>query len=190
MSYIVTLNSVSKVIHSGACPPIDRARQYHMRWLKHKYLSFDGHGTQPKTIICTEAQPRLYYLTVLISFGIISFPHLVAIPLERMGSILLVNMSSSENIWAFLELSIISYDPSESNLTCSDDSTLEESMWHVIFFEIVQKTKGLFFGVDFWRLLSCLPTANTLIFILCPGSSFLSCKVNCWHFYPIELDFE
>ena len=35
-------------------------------------------------------------------------------------------------------------DPSESNPTYSEDSTLKESMWHTPSFEIVQKTMGLF----------------------------------------------
>ena len=35
-------------------------------------------------------------------------------------------------------------EPSESNKTCSDDSTLEESIFHILSFEIVQKKKGLF----------------------------------------------
>ena len=33
-------------------------------------------------------------------------------------------------------------DPSESNPTCYEDSTLEDSMWRSPSFEIVQKTKG------------------------------------------------
>ena len=35
-------------------------------------------------------------------------------------------------------------DPSESNITCSEDYTLEESMCHILSFDIFQKTKGLF----------------------------------------------
>ena len=34
--------------------------------------------------------------------------------------------------------------PLESNTTCSEYSTLEESIWHKISFEIVQKIKGPF----------------------------------------------
>ena len=30
-------------------------------------------------------------------------------------------------------------DPSQSNPTCSQDSTLEESMWHILSFEKIQK---------------------------------------------------
>ena len=45
---------------------------------------------------------------------------------------------------ALVELSNITYDPLESNKTSSEDSTLEYSTWHILFFNIVQKTKGLF----------------------------------------------
>ena len=61
-----------------------------------------------------------------------------------MWSILSVIMSSSDHMWAFTELSNITYDPPESNPTCSKDSTLEEIMWNIISFEILQKTKGLY----------------------------------------------
>ena len=64
--------------------------------------------------------------------------------IKMVGSILSVNMSFSEKMWAFAELSTITYDPSESNPTCSEFSSLEESMWHILSFEIVQKIKGLF----------------------------------------------
>ena len=42
------------------------------------------------------------------------------------------------------ELSTMTDDPSESNTTCSEDTTLEESMWHILSFQIMQKKKGLF----------------------------------------------
>ena len=35
-------------------------------------------------------------------------------------------------------------DPPESNTIYSEDFTLEESMWHILYFEIVHKIKGLF----------------------------------------------
>ena len=35
-------------------------------------------------------------------------------------------------------------DPSESNPTCYEDSTLEESMWHTLSFDIVHIKKGMF----------------------------------------------
>ena len=35
-------------------------------------------------------------------------------------------------------------EPSESDPTCSEDYTLEESMWHKLSFKIVQKPKGIF----------------------------------------------
>ena len=58
--------------------------------------------------------------------------------------ILSVNMSSSEHMWSFAELSTITDYLSESNPNCSEDYTIEESMWHIIYFEIAHKTKGLF----------------------------------------------
>ena len=61
-----------------------------------------------------------------------------------MGSILSVNMSSSEKICALEELSTTTFEPSESNPTCSKDSTLEESMWNILLFEKFQNTKGIF----------------------------------------------
>ena len=38
----------------------------------------------------------------------------------------------------------MTYETSDPNPTCSEDSTLEESMWYILSFEIVKKTKGLF----------------------------------------------
>ena len=85
-----------------------------------------------------------YQITVTIPFGVRYFPYIVATPLEIMGSILSVNMSSSEKIFALEELSTMIVDPSESNPTFSEYYTLEESMWHIISFEILYNTKGLF----------------------------------------------
>ena len=48
---------------------------------------------------------------------------MVSPQLELMGSILSVNMSSSEKIQALAELSTINDDLSESNPTCSEDFT-------------------------------------------------------------------
>ena len=76
--------------------------------------------------------------------------------------------------------------PSESNTTSYEYSTLEDSMWHILPFEIVQK-KGSVFVVAFDRLLSCLPTGLTLIFIIPPGSIYFSLKISCWHPYTIEI---
>ena len=53
-------------------------------------------------------------------------------------------MPSSETIFALAELLTITVDPSDSNTTFSEDYTPEESMWRILFFEIVQKTKGVF----------------------------------------------
>ena len=56
---------------------------------------------------------------------------MVSTPLEMMGYILSVNMSYSENMCALEELSTITDDSSESNPTCSEDSTLEVSILHI-----------------------------------------------------------
>ena len=61
---------------------------------------------------------------------------------------------------------------SESNPTCSEDSTLEESMWHIMYFVIVHKTKGIYFGVAFGRIIYLNPTELTWILIFPPGSDF------------------
>ena len=61
-----------------------------------------------------------------------------------MGYIFSVNISPSGQICALEELSTMAVEPSESNPTCSEYSTLEDSMWHILSFEIVQKTKALF----------------------------------------------
>ena len=63
-----------------------------------------------------------------ISSSIISFLPIVATPLETTGSILLVNISSPEKMCALAELSIMTIDPAESNPTCSEDYSLEDSM--------------------------------------------------------------
>ena len=65
------------------------------------------------------------------------------------GFILSINMSSSEHMLAFAELSTKTDDLSESNPTCSDYSTLEDSIWHILYFEIMYKTKDLFLGWPF-----------------------------------------
>ena len=53
-------------------------------------------------------------------------------------------------------------EPSESNTTCFGDYTIEDSIWHILYFEIDQK-KGSIFG---------LPYGLTLIWILPPGYDF------------------
>ena len=83
-----------------------------------------------------------------------------------MGYILSVNVSSSEHMWAFSELSTMTDDTSEWNPTCSEDSTLEEGMWHILSFGIVQE-KGYIFGVEFGRLLYWLPTGINWIGMFC-----------------------
>ena len=52
------------------------------------------------------------------------------------------------------------------------------------------RKQRVYFGVAFVRLISCLLTGITSIWILPPGSESLSCKVSCWHTYPIEIDFK
>ena len=64
-----------------------------------------------------------------------------------MGSILSVNMSSSENMCALAELSNMNVYPSESNPICSEGSTLEDNIWHSLTFEIWTAT----FGVKIYR---------------------------------------
>ena len=43
-----------------------------------------------------------------------------------------------------VELSTITVDLLEYDKTCYDYYTLEETMWNILSFEIIQKTKGLF----------------------------------------------
>ena len=74
---------------------------------------------------------------------------MVATPLEMTGSILSVKMSSSEKMCELAEFSNMTFKTSYSNQTCSEYSTLEEIMWHILSFEIVHKTKVLFLV---WRL--------------------------------------
>ena len=62
-----------------------------------------------------------------------------------MGSIVSVNMSSYEQMCAFTELSNMNDDQSESNKMCYEYYTHEESLWNILYFKIVQQTKGLFF---------------------------------------------
>ena len=47
-------------------------------------------------------------------------------------------------MFSLAELSTITVDPSESNTTCSEDSTIEESIWYILPYESVQNKKGLF----------------------------------------------
>ena len=111
-------------------------------------------------------------ITVPISCGIRCFLPIVSTTLEIMGSILPVIMYQSGHFWALAELSTMTYYPSESNTTRSEYSNLEESIWHILSSEIVQKKKGLFFGVAFRRPLSLLTTRITWILILLSGSTF------------------
>ena len=78
-----------------------------------------------------------------IIFGIISFPPIFATPLVMMGYISSVIISSSDNMCLFEELSTMTVDPSKPNPILSEDSTLEESMWHILSFEILQYKKVL-----------------------------------------------
>ena len=71
-------------------------------------------------------------------------------------SILSVNMSSSNQMRALAELSTMTDEPIDSDSNLSDNSTLKESIWHTLSFEIVQKIKGIFlvwplrgFNIDF-----------------------------------------
>ena len=50
-----------------------------------------------------------------------------------------------EKMYTLVELLTMTVDLSKSNTTCSYDSTLEDSMWHIPPFKISQRTKGLFF---------------------------------------------
>ena len=61
-----------------------------------------------------------------------------------MGYIFSVNIYSSDKMFSLAELSTITVDPSESNPTCYEDSTIEESMCNILSFGILQKIKGLF----------------------------------------------
>ena len=81
-----------------------------------------------------------YQITVPIPFGIRYFPPIVDTPLEIVGYILSVNMSSFEHMCAFVYFSTMNVDLSNLKPTLSEYSTLEES----ILFEKIQQTKGLF----------------------------------------------
>ena len=109
---------------------------------------------------CTSSLVQ-YQLTVPIPFVIISFPPIISAPLEIMGSIFSVNMSSFENMCAFSKLSTITVESSKSNPMFFEDSTIEDGVWHILSFEIVQYTKDMFFGFAFGVILSCLPTDFT-----------------------------
>ena len=61
-----------------------------------------------------------------IFFGMRYFTPIVTTQLEMMGSILLANMSSSDQMCTLEELSTITDDPLESNKTFSNYSTPEE----------------------------------------------------------------
>ena len=50
-----------------------------------------------------------------------------------MGSILSVNMSFSDQIWAFEELSTMTDHPSESNPNFYEYYNLEDSMCHILY---------------------------------------------------------
>ena len=64
-------------------------------------------------------------------------------------------------------------DPSESNPTCSGYSTLEESIWDILYFDFFQKTKGMLLV---WPLVGFFLSSNwvylnlyspSLLFIFC-----------------------
>ena len=80
-------------------------------------------------------------------------------------------------------------EPSESNPTCSDDSALKESMWHIISSENFQK-KRVYFWCGPWE--ASFLTSNSAYLDLDSPSWFCTFfyKVSCWHPYPIEIDFE
>ena len=53
-------------------------------------------------------------------------------------------MSSCRHMRAFAELSNMTDDPSDSKPTCYGGYIIEESIWNILSFEIMQKIKGLF----------------------------------------------
>ena len=61
-----------------------------------------------------------------------------------MDSILSVNMSYSEQMCALAEWWTMTVDPSESNITCCKNYTIEEIMWNIQSFEKFHKKKGMF----------------------------------------------
>ena len=83
-------------------------------------------------------------LTAPIPFVLRYVPYIVATPLEMMGSILSVKMSSSDKMCSLSDLSNITVDPSESIKNSFEDSNLEDGMCHILSFENLQKTKGPF----------------------------------------------
>ena len=88
---------------------------------------------------------------------------------------------------AFSELSNMTDEPIDSTKTCSEDSTVEVTMWHILSFKILQK--NIYFGVTFLGLLYFLPTELTRIWISPPGYDFFSIKDRCCNSYPINLEF-
>ena len=55
-----------------------------------------------------------------------------------------MNVSYSEKMCTLEELSTMTVDSSESNPKISEDSNLGDSMWHILSFEIVRKSKFMF----------------------------------------------
>ena len=110
--------------------------------------------------------------------------------IKMMGPILLVKIYSSKKMCEFSELSTITVDPPESNTTGSGDLTTEESMWHSLYFEILQNKKGVFLV---WPLGGFLPALQLSLlefgFPLLVLDFYLG-KVSCWYPKAFELGFE
>ena len=58
--------------------------------------------------------------------------------------ILSIKISSSDHICSISELSTITVDTSESNPMFSENLTLEEILFHILYFDIVLYKKGVF----------------------------------------------
>ena len=94
------------------------------------------------------------------------FMLIVSTPLEIMGSVLSVNISSSENMSSFSQLLTMTVDPLNSSPIYFDVFTHEECMWSF------SEDKGSVFSVSLWRLLSCLSTGSNRFLVIPPGYEF------------------
>ena len=85
--------------------------------------------------------------------------------------ILSIKISSSDHICSISELSTITVDTSESNPMFSENLTLEEILFHILYFDIVLYKKGVFLV---WLLGGGVLSSNWISLILVyPPSSVI-----------------
>ena len=84
-------------------------------------------------------------------------------------------------LWEILCIGIVStitVEPLESNTTCSGYSNIEDSMWHILSFEIVSNTKGLFLVWPLGGFFFFFQRLSLLVIYVCLAKSVVDALIH------------